>query len=192
MKEVWDRIETWLKGHAPEVLRSLRVGATQKELESAESALGVELPHEVEKSFLIHDGQDVDSVDGSVFGLIDGYQFLPLRSLLEVWESWKKLLEAGTFQGVHSEPDERIRPHWWNVSWIPIADNGLGDNYCVDLDPAPTGSLGQIIAVCHDHPSRSVLAADYRKWLMDFVEKLESGSYVFSKEFGGIMKRDDV
>jgi cell wall assembly regulator SMI1 len=40
MKTIWDRIHVWLASHAPEVLASLRPGASEEELRSAEAEMG--------------------------------------------------------------------------------------------------------------------------------------------------------
>jgi cell wall assembly regulator SMI1 len=115
-----------------------------------------------------------------------------LESLAEVWAGWKQLLDRGTFKGIQSEPSGPVRPVWWSNLWIPITDNAFGDNYCVDLDPAPGGSVGQIISVWHDDSHRTVLAPSFRYWLDGFANGLESGLYIFSEDYGGIMKKEDL
>jgi len=36
----------------------------------------------------------------------------------------------------------------------PLTDSGSGDRHCLDLDPAPGGSVGQVILMWHDSPER--------------------------------------
>ena len=62
----------------------------------------------------------------------------------------------------------------------------------VDLDPYPGGSVGQVISVWHDQPLRTVLAPSFCHWLDGFANGLESGLYMFSDDYGGIMKKDDL
>jgi cell wall assembly regulator SMI1 len=192
MQTIWRRIERWLRDNAPQVLGTLNPGATMEQIEEIETALAVALPSDMKESYRIHNGQSVNPVDGSVFGLIDGCEVLSLESLVEVWAGWKQLLEQGTFKGIQSEPSGPVQPLWWSNLWVPVTDDGHGNNYCVDLNPAPGGSVGQIISVLHDDPHRTVLAPSFRHWLGGFANGLESGLYMFLEDYGGIMKKEDL
>lgn len=44
--------------------------------------------------------------------------------------------------------------------WIPFGDNGGGDLYCLDLNPGPTGTTGQVICVWHEETVGASLVAD--------------------------------
>jgi len=52
----------------------------------------------------------------------------------------------------------------------------------LDLDPAPTGVVGQIITMWHDTPEREVVADSFAELLAQFAEDLENDLYVFSEE----------
>src|SRR5262249_39429588 len=73
MKQIWERIHTWLRQHAPAVLDSLRPGATEETLRAAEEAMGVKLPADVRQSYRIHDGQSAGE-HGFAPGLIEGLE----------------------------------------------------------------------------------------------------------------------
>jgi cell wall assembly regulator SMI1 len=192
MQAIWSRIELWLRENAPQVLGTLNPGATKEQIEQIETKLAVALPRDMKESYRIHNGQSVNPVDGSVLVLIDGFELLSLEALAEIWAGWKQMLEQGMFKGIQSEPSGPVQPFWWSNLWIPVTDNGYGDHYCVDLDPGPGGLVGQIISVWHENPHRVVLAPSFRQWLDRFANALESGVYMFSEDYGGIMKKEDL
>src|SRR2546421_31964 len=144
MQTVWKRIESWLNGNAPEILSDLLPGATGKKLRSTEKILGVEFPDDVKSSYRIHDGQQ-----GQSSPLMGEWQLLSLEDMVSQWKIMKDLVDAGKFDNVTSAPVGPVRADWWNLKWIPIAYNGAGDFYCLDLNPAPKGSIGQIISFWH-------------------------------------------
>ncbi len=43
--------------------------------------------------------------------------------------------------------DGRLAEAFWLPQWAPVAEDGCGNAYCVDLAPGPNGTLGQIIAM---------------------------------------------
>jgi F-box protein 3 len=56
----WQQIHSWLDLHAPQILASLRPGATEAELDDAERMLKVQFPAALRVLYRIHDGQDLD------------------------------------------------------------------------------------------------------------------------------------
>ena len=56
----WQQIHSWLDLHAPEILASLRPGATEAELDEAERTLKVRFPAALRVLYRIHDGQDLE------------------------------------------------------------------------------------------------------------------------------------
>jgi cell wall assembly regulator SMI1 len=185
MKSIWNRIETWLAANAPEVLQGLNPPATQAQIASAEAALGVTFPRPLVETFLIHNGQTPDSPY-----LLDGWEFLSLDRIVEEWEVWKDLLDGGDFEENESDTDGHTVPDWWSPKWIPLTYSGGGDHDCLDLQPGPLGTVGQIIRMWHDGPSREVVAPGVREWLTTFANGLEAGRYILSDEYGGIVERD--
>jgi cell wall assembly regulator SMI1 len=187
MRDVWDRIEAWLSANAPNVLEGLNSGASEAALQEAEAYLGVAFPADVRESYGIHNGQPRDAP-----GLTDGGEFLSLERMREEWQLWKDPLDGGDFDGITSEPQEPIRNDWWHPKWIPLTYDGAGNHLCLDLDPAPGGNLGQIITMWHDDGERTVEAPSFRAWLEELVANLESGDYIYSEEYFGIVSREDV
>jgi len=171
MRATWDRIESRLRANAPQVLASLRPGATDEQIAETEKLLGVAFPKPVRESYRIHDGQ----APHSRYGLIDGWEFLSLERIKEEWGCWMGLLDADDLAGRETETQAGVRPGWWNPGWIPLIYGGTGDTHCLDLDPAPGGDLGQIITMWHDSPERHILAPSFSAWLGQLANALEAG-----------------
>lgn len=66
-----------------------------------------------------------------------------------------------------------------------------GNHHCLDLDPTPSGKVGQIITMWHDEVEREVGANSFREWLEKLADELESGIYVFSQEQGSLIEVDE-
>ena len=54
----WLRLERWYRIHAPDVIESLRSGATEQQISAIEAESGIQLPEDVRQSYRIHDGQN--------------------------------------------------------------------------------------------------------------------------------------
>lgn len=192
MQEIWMRIEKWLKANAPAGLEVLQSGASDTQISELESVLSVQLPEDVKVLFRICNGQS--SYD---FALIDGCEFLSLARIEEEWGVWKDLLDSGNFQDEDGqdygcEAELGIRNVWWSPQWIPLTYDGSGNHDCLDLSPAEGGTQGQIIKMWHDDPERRVMAPSFRAWLQEYAEGLESGEYVYSEDYNGIVKATDI
>jgi cell wall assembly regulator SMI1 len=184
---LWQRLETWLGIHAPDILTDLQPGATEAEIQQTEAILGVQFPEDFKAVYRCHNGQG-----NAGDWLLDGREFLSLERIQEEWQVWKELLDCGDFDDSIGEPTKGIRTDWWHAKWIPVTYDGAGNHDCLDLAPAEGGTMGQIIEFWHDDPYRKVLAESYGTWFTAFVLACESGQYVYSEEYGGIVDRDDL
>ena len=191
---IWQRIDGWLAQNAPEIAQGLAPGATDEEITVAERIVGVTFPEEVRASYRIHDGQQTDRSLGGVVGgvFVPGGDFLSLARIVDEWTVWKDLLDSGTFDGTQSDPQPGIKSDWWNLRWIPITYDGSGNHYCADLDPAPGGTVGQIITMWHDGGEREVMATSFTHWLNQLADEFERGEWVYSEDDGGVVRVEDV
>lgn len=192
MQDVWSRIEAWLKTNAPESIDVLNMGATDKQISELEELLSIQLPEDVKSSYRIHDGQSIDG-----FGLMDGCEFLSLERIKDEWNVWKGLLDSGAFQtedgqDLGCEPMLGVSNVWWSPKWIPLTYDGGGNHVCLDLNPAEGGDIGQIITMWHDDGERKIIASGFRDWLQKYADELESGSYIFSEDYYGIVNVDNL
>ena len=93
------------------------------------------------------------------------------------------LIKYGEFEGDLSQPAKGIRgDKWFNLKWIPFMSNGGGDSYCIDMDPAKGGKVGQIISMNHEHGRRELLAPSIKEFLGRLAHGLENELMVFDDE----------
>src|SRR5262249_19841494 len=152
-------------------LASLRPGASEEAIRTAEEAMGVTLPEEVQACYRIHDGQQPVLVNvtywpglHTVPGFLDGDPWMGLQEMVDYWGDLKSLL--GEFAGISSSPRGPIRSDWWHPKWLPVTEyGGGGDLRCLDLAPKSRGKVGQIITWYHDDAFRGVVAKSFTQWL---------------------------
>src|SRR5690606_12156798 len=187
MENSWKRMKSWLKTNAAHIVDELNGPATDEELLALEQQLNLTLPQEYKSFLKIHNGQDRDSE-----GLIDTEELLSTERVLEEWTVWKDLLDNGDFDDSQSDPDEGVKEDWWNPKWVPITYDGSGNHYCLDLDPAPGGTSGQIIRMWHDSGERELLADSFAEWIEDYTDQWEEGVYMYSEDWGGIINKEEA
>ena len=187
IEDTWTRIDHWLRMHSPATLEALRSGTDDDALDAFERELGVRLPDDYRASMKIHDGQEPNT-----FGFIDARQLLSLSEVRAHWRSWQQVMESGVLKEAQPEPGVGVKPYWWSPFWIPITSTGSADNDCLDLDPSPEGTYGQIVTVWHDDSTRIVESSSFGDWLVQFADDLEDELYVYSEEYGGLMPRDQL
>ena len=172
----WKRLEVTLEAHRPVLLKSLRPGVADEDLTALAAALGRRLPAEVETFLKVHDGQGGGkraafiSEGDEDFG--NRFRFLRTTEIVREWRVWKELVEGGEFRDRKSLPDEGVRDDWYNLGWVPLTSDGLGDHHCLDLAPADGAHEGRIILVWHDREERTVVAESIEQWLHQLAEDL--------------------
>lgn len=178
---LWQRIETWLSQHAPHAWQILRSGASEEEIHQAEALMNITLPEDFKTSCRLHNG-------GYVIDLVTEMTMLSLEEIVEDWQMFKELEDLGTWSdadvpyyfqedglGWQTGP---IQPVWWHQHWIPIGRDRAGNHCCLDLIPAPGGSVGQVIDRDHEAGPSRVLASCFFDILSMFAQDLENGKYV--------------
>ena len=180
MRDVWQRIENLLHNQAPDLLARLAAGASPEAITKTEAKLGYQLPDEVRESYAIHDGSGNAGIfPQDDYGRINGVSLLSLEDATHESQSWTKLLNRNEFVGNTAHPTGPIKAEWWNRNWFPLTSNGGGDHLCIDMDPAPGGTIGQVIDFSHESGPRAVLAPSWRAFLNNYVSDLEAGRLRF-------------
>lgn len=174
MQDIWQRIEIWLGAHAPEILNALLPGASDDAVRSAEAQMNVRLTSDFKASCALHDGQSFMASP-----LMGEWYLLPLQNIVDSWRLLKELLDAGRFTQAETEVKTSgpVRANWWRPEWIPVAYNGAGDFYCLDLKPESGGQAGQVISYWHVDVKREKLADSFHELLERFASDLEAGKY---------------
>jgi cell wall assembly regulator SMI1 len=185
---IWTKLEAWIKTNVPDLKKSLKKGASDKQIAKLEKRLGVELPEEYKTFLQLCNGQKADAEAG----FYDG-ELLSCENVVIQWDVWRDLLEGGDFEGTTSEPQKGIRNDWWNPKWIPITYDGNGNHLCIDLEPARGGRPGQIITMWHDSAERELMYASFTDWLEHILSGVESGEIVFDAEdYCALVDKEDV
>jgi cell wall assembly regulator SMI1 len=181
MEKIWRSIEAWLEENAPRAFKDLNKPATAKGVAAAEKLMGVEFPEDVRASYLLHDGQV------GAAPIMGEWQLLSLKVMKSRWKMLKESYDEGKFEESRVKPKGPVKAEWWNPKWVPVAYNGAGDLYCVDLDPAPKGKAGQLVSFWHVDDRREVVAKSFRAWLKEYADDLKAGRYGATTE--GKVKR---
>jgi cell wall assembly regulator SMI1 len=177
---LWQRIESWLSRHAPHAWHMLREGASEGEIQQAEVVMRITLPEDCRASCRIHNG-------GYALDLVTEMQILPLEEIVSLWQVLKDCLDQGSWDDL--TPDHFLQDRsrwqtlplqlvWWHPQWIPCGSDRAGNCCCLDLAPAPEGSVGQVIDWDHEVGPSRVLASSFMELLTTFANDLEAGEYV--------------
>jgi cell wall assembly regulator SMI1 len=187
MKTIWDRIHVWLAANAPELLASLRPGATDEVIRVAEHEMGVTLPDDVRACYRIHDGQGCKNEESEPPGFLYGHHWQSIADILADWRVRKSLVDDGTFGRWRSTSDGSIRTEWWHPAWVPLTMSHTGEWHFLDLAPAPGGDVGQIISWQNDDPGREVEESSFTEWLAGFAEELDLGVWGHYEGYRGLV-----
>jgi molybdopterin biosynthesis enzyme/cell wall assembly regulator SMI1 len=168
VSQSWASFDAWLASTPEAIPGGLNPPAADEAIRALEHELGVSLPEDFVSSLKIHNGQ----AKAHAGDFADGDALLDIAGILEQWAAWRSLVTAGDFDGITSDPDDEVKDDWFNLKWIPFTHNGCGDHLCIDLDPAPGGTVGQVIRVWHDDDRRACLAPSYAAWLQQTIADL--------------------
>ena len=195
ISESWTRIVAWLRTNAPGQLEHFQPPATDEELEAAASNLGLQLPEDIKEFYRIVNGADPESDSTGIFPPPDRWDMafgpLTLETVVQEWEMQKELLESGDYEGLNAEPSQGVAKDWWNLGWIPFADNGGGDFYCIDMAPTDAGTSGQVISHSHESGERKLLATSLGEYLKTLADALEADECDFDDDYGVRLKEED-
>ncbi|MFC4612929.1 SMI1/KNR4 family protein [Streptomyces maoxianensis] len=103
----WQRVETWLRDHAPVSFDSLQEGASSEEIDRAERELGVRVPGDLRALWHLHRG--VQSSSGAAF-LPDNAKLMTIAEAIELHQHWGQIYDFG--DGL------------WDHRWIPVCTLG--------------------------------------------------------------------
>jgi cell wall assembly regulator SMI1 len=175
--EAWTRIHAWLSVHAPRIMDNLNPPATDAELREAEESFGCKMPAEWQSLYRTHNGMNSESNMGSLFC---GMQFLPLD--LVIGDHAENVTLSADLLPVRSADEGVRKENMYNAKWIAFAHDGGDTLLRIDLDPAGSGSKGQVIFTDHDDDTVILLNNSLLGFLSDFVRDLEAGRYFLNQE----------
>jgi cell wall assembly regulator SMI1 len=203
MLDLWQRLEEYLRKHAPAALDFLNPPATQTEIRDAERELGLRFPLDFVASLRVHNGQQPETGNpphpvefipqeyeqGGIYKATFG-GLAPLSLLVENTHRCQKDIEeyrANRASGFEFDGPVRRDGNW---SWISFVESGSGDLLGMDLKPDKGGKIGQVLSILHDPSCLLVLAPSFRDWFATLVTRFESGRYAFVDEDGELAPID--
>lgn len=169
MKKYWEQIEAWFKEHHPEILETFNPPATEADFESLETVLGFSLPKDFREFYAIHNGQDTGLVFRSAIIEPESEGLSPIEKIINVHFMYQEISEYGT-PVTEEDVEKGIKPLYWSTQWIPIMEDGTGNSYFLDMDPADGGKVGQVIFRHYEGPTYELIAPSFRNWVKQFVE----------------------
>ena len=174
LKATWQRIEGYLRAHAPDVAATLALAATADQIVAIERAIGRQLPRDLASSLRIHNGQNDPS---QLWSFTECGQLLSCEGIVEMWQ----MTEAA-----HADEAGRPRPVpgvdytpsvWWRSTLVPFTfDNG--DMLCVDTYSGPDAARGQVVMHVHDDRLSEPLAPSFSAWLAVVAGRLDAGALI--------------
>lgn len=121
---------------------------------------------------------------------LDGnYSAVSVQDIIERTKSTKSIDFSQHHKNITSWADGRFDEEifantYWQPQWVPIARDGCGNEYCVDLAPGPNGRVGQLIAMEFQDGQGPYLArwSSLEEMLEFHIKKLKAKGYSVDDE----------
>lgn len=171
------RITQWLAAHAPRILHeSLNPGATDEQLKELEAAVGKPLPDDYKALYRWHNGLDEEAENwGSLFY---GMSLSPLTEVLDAYlYQAPQTLTSPLLQAAPTLKSAVMQ----NPYWLRLGFDGSHSWLLVDLDPAETGSYGQVLYVYELDEIGFRVASSVTELLRTFAHDLEHNLYTLDE-----------
>ena len=166
------RIVAWFRAHAADDRRSNPpAGASASSLSALSRALGVDLPPDLVAWWRLHDG------GVSIFE----YEGLSCAASRGRRAGMEELRRDGVLADHELFPQTvaRIARTKWHPLWIPLAEDGCGNLYCVDMGPGRMGVVGQVIRWEMRGGAFAASSVVLAELLERYADALESGAFTF-------------
>lgn len=173
----WEVIEPWLAVNAPRMLKNLRPGASERMLLKAEKRLGLRFPAGFRAFWKLHNGQR----ELSPYFFDQFHTFFTLDQILENTE----MLVEDEFEIFQGQPERRrwareLKLVYWSPARLPFAQavDGGGNFLCLDLDPSPKGTAGQVFDLGYPVTDSATLeSASFEHLLALYAFAIAQGRY---------------
>ena len=171
----------------PSLQMGLNPPATKKQLDAFEELIGHRLPDDFRQLYRLADGQK----PGTAPLFPEGYDFLSLEVISQEWAAMKEIYENKRFFWESDTPQGVVKNRSWHTAWIPFAQAITGDYYCIDLDPAPGGQIGQVIEFSHEDTVTPHLGFSLNDYLGHYEHRLRDGMYVYHDAWGAFVSGEE-
>jgi cell wall assembly regulator SMI1 len=177
MSDVFVAWMIWLSAIGTPQQQFLNPPASEAQIAALEAKIGYALPDDVKALYRSANGQknhrSVTLAKGQFMVPFFGqYHFLSTEEAARDYQGWKDIRDDSgaqfdeDFNGFITVRDgDAVHREYWHPGWLPIAVDGGGNHYGIDLSPAPGGKYGQVILFGPDEDQRRVLAPDATSFL---------------------------
>lgn len=183
MDNAWTIYKTELLAKMPSLAETLNPGASEADIQAAESEMGVTFPDAMRALYLANDGDNEESA----CGMILGFHFHSLADLQGEWRSECEYADDPDLNresAFTSEPAGCIKRRYADKKWLPLCNDGGGNYIGIDLDPDVNGKIGQIINFGRDEHDKVVLAESLDAFFARLTRIIRSEDF-FVGEFDG-------
>ncbi|MEV6268471.1 SMI1/KNR4 family protein [Kribbella sp. NPDC051936] len=164
---------------------ALRGPATDIEFSRYEEVVGVALPDELRRLWLIHNGEAGREASGGVIG---GLIFLGVNESLREWREWASMREETSPADMEdlrafseSVPSDAVQLEYTTSGWLPMLKESMEGNYLgVDLAPGTGGRPGQVINFGRDEDRKTVVALSMSDLLGFIASEVQRGEFILS------------
>ncbi len=176
MKETWLKIEKILNDQFPVVLLDFNSPCSVEDLEFLKDVTNNKLK-DMYELYEMHDGQkSYDLAFSSPWRLLS-VQHIKKNIKIMNEDLVVEWAEDDIYPSDEAETRGPVKSMLWNINWIPMASNGVGDLLCIDLDPDTHGKVGQIIVWWHETVLREVLFSSLSELMLEYLYDLQAGIY---------------
>ena len=176
---LWRRFENWLYEQTPVFCRwPLAPGASEPEVQALESTIGAQLPDDIRRSYLRHNG----SAGVRLLAVVGEGRWMTLNDVAEYWQNFQDIRPDLEDAGFLNTPLGPMKEVHISPGWIPISDDWGGDHLCVDLDPADEGTVGQLFSYWHEYGAWRFVAPSFTAFLERLVNHLDRGRYAINDQ----------
>lgn len=143
------------------------IGTTEETIQEIEDKMGIAFPRSLRDFYLTMNGEQ-STFHGSFFGLM----VYSIEEMYRVWEEWRvydadeELNDSEYYASIVSN---KVQCLYTNPLWIPLAHDGAGNYFGIDLDPDEEGVVGQIINFGRDENEKMVFADS----LVEFIQLMD-------------------
>ncbi|AET37835.1 Smi1p Ecym_2079 [Eremothecium cymbalariae DBVPG len=97
----------------------------------------------------------------------------------DISQNYNKQFKMDKIPKQGSIPPLAVQPVYAHPGWIPMVTDQAGNHIGVDLAPGPKGKYAQVILFGRDFDTKFVVADNWGDFLLNFVNDLEKGNWVF-------------
>ena len=181
-------IKSAVAERSPEAVENLNPPATSEALLQLTTCFP-DAPKDLLDLLAWHDGEGGAS---NMLGLLPNYmELLSIERILEVhgWNA-ESDMEPVEDLALFSSFDARAKPVFSSTRRIPFACCNGDVYWCIDLDPAPNGHLGQILHEDAECFILKVIAGSLPELLQNYLADLHAGQFSIEED-GQIVSLDD-